>query len=53
MKKTSEVLSRIQDEEALRRQLLESGKIRLAPEKPKSRPRQDENTGSAPQSSAP
>ena len=47
MKKTSEALSRVQDEAAIRRQLLESGKIRLIPKKPKSQPQQDDETSKA------
>jgi hypothetical protein len=34
MKKTSEALSKAQDQAVIRRQLLESGKIRLIPQKP-------------------
>jgi len=33
MKQSSEALNKIQEEEKLRRHLLESGKIRLTPEK--------------------
>lgn len=36
MKKTSEALSKHQEEASVRRQLLESGKIRIIPQEPKS-----------------
>jgi hypothetical protein len=40
MKKASEALGKAQEQAAVRRQLLESGKIRLIRETPKRRPHQ-------------
>lgn len=42
MKQTSEALSKAQDQALLRRQLLESGRVRLSPEKPKAPPPQQD-----------
>jgi hypothetical protein len=41
MKKTSEALSEAQDQAAIRRQLLDSGRIRLVRQKPKPPAQQD------------
>ncbi|MCZ6550963.1 MAG: hypothetical protein O6926_06140 [candidate division NC10 bacterium] len=49
MKKTSEELSNVQKQEAIRRDELESGKIRIPPEKPKTPARQEEETDRTPQ----
>lgn len=42
MKKTSEALSEDQEQATVRRKLLESGKIRLIPQKPKHPSEQEE-----------
>lgn len=42
MKKTSEALSKHQEQASVRRKLLESGKIRLVPQEPKSQAEEEE-----------
>jgi len=47
MKKTSEDLAKHQEDTAVRRQLLESGKIRLIPQEPKSQADQEDEKATA------